>query len=463
MKHGLLMWRVVAMVTSLLIAFLVMIFYGAIGYGSGIGWTYEVVVLAYPGIVFIGLVFWHRSTQKRPAAPLFRASAWITFLLPALLLIGWTGWIAGFGDAFISTINHIFLAAIPVLLIIFAYIIFFQSIRFAWVNVIFLGAIALLQAVIIQRSSTTFGDAFSSFSFDDMVIVVFISLVAAILALFNYLAIRKVSVYGEAEPRVYRFVRLWWGVGFLSLLVASLSTFGITARAVQEITQDASRDWSKMLTVHIENEDLVALRERLAQRRLGISIAPEALVTAANHGQPETVELLIEAGADIEGETIINYQTALTTAATRGDAQMIQTLLKHGANPNHGGEVYIPDEGRYIWITALSAAVLASDSESVEILLAAGATPDLTPGDGMTPLMRAAKLGDIKSLQLLLAAGANLNRQNSLMGWTALHYSAANEQNDVFKALLLAGADPDVQDQQGRTGEELLNSGRRKQ
>lgn len=211
--------------------------------------------------------------------------------------------------------------------------------------------------------------------------------------------------------------------------MVGLSCFGITARAVQEITQDASRDWSETLTVHIKKGDLVALEERLVQRRPGISIAPEALVTAANHGQPETVELLIKAGADIEGETIIHYQTALTTAATRGDLQMVKMLLEHGADPDHGGEVYNPEEGRYIWITALSAAVLASDSESVEILLAAGAVPDMAPGDGMTPLMRAAKLGDIKSIQLLFAAGA----------------------------------DPDVQDQQGRTGEELLNSGRHKQ
>ena len=302
MKYGLLMWRIIATISALFLAFLGMLFYGAIGYGSDIGWTYEIVVLAYPGIVFMGLVFWHRSTQRCPAAPLFRASAWITFLLPALLLIGWTGWVAGFGNAFISTMNHVALAAIPVALIIFTYLIFFQSIRFAWMNVIFLGSIAVLQAVITQRSSSALGDAFSSFSFDDMIIGIFISVIAAILALLNYLAIHKVPAYSQAEPRVYQFVPLWWGLAFLSLLVAGLSCFGITARAVQEITQDASRDWSKMLTVHIENDDLAALREQLAQRRLGISISPEALVTAANHGQPETVELLIEAGADIEGE-----------------------------------------------------------------------------------------------------------------------------------------------------------------
>lgn len=464
MKLGQLVWRIVAVVTALLLAFLVMFFYGAIGYGSGIGWTYEVVVLAYPGTVILGLIFWHRSIRSRPAASLFRASAWITFLLPPLLLIGWTGWVAGFSEAFVSTLNHLALAAFPAVLIVSAYLIFYRSIRFAWMNVLVLGSIAVLQAVITQRNSAILGDAFSNFSFDDLIISILIVVTAAVIALLNYLAIRKVPAYRKDEPRVYRYVLFWRGLAFLALLVAGLSSFAITARAVKEIGQDASRDWSDTLTAHIESGgNLVALQERLKARHPGIAISPKALVTAVNHGRIETVELLIKSGADIEGETIINYQTALTAAATRSDTQMVQILLKHGADPNHGGEIYLPEEGRHVWMTPLSAAVIGLKTDNVKNLVDAGASLDLTSGDGVTALMRAAKLGAIESVRILLAAGANPDLQNPLLGWSALHYAAAYGHKSVYKALLSTGVNPELHDQQGRTAEKLLKVGNNSQ
>lgn len=290
-------------------------FYGAMGYGSGIEWTYKVVVLGYPGTIILGLIFWHRSIWSRPTAALFRISAWIFFLLPPLLLIGWTGWVAGFGDVFVSTLSHLALAALPAVLFVSAYLIFYRSNRFAWINVVFLGSIAVLQAVIItRRGSATLGDAFSNVSLDGLIITILIAAVAAIIALLNYLAIRKVPAYREPEPRPSRFVPLWWGLAFLALSVAGLSSFGITARAVQEIGQDASRNWSDTLIAYIESDNLVALREQLNTRRPGISVAPKALVTAAKSGRTETIVSLIETEVDIEGETIIDYQTALTTS-----------------------------------------------------------------------------------------------------------------------------------------------------
>jgi len=446
-------WRILAVVTAFLLAFLVIFFYGAIGYGSGIGWTYEVVVLAYPGTVILGLIFWHRSIRRRPAASLFRASAWITFLLPPLLLIGWTGWVAGFGDAFVSTLNHLALAAIPGILVVFAYLIFYRSIRFAWINVLLLSAVAVLQLVITLRSSASLGKAFSSFSFDDMVIGIIIAVVAAVLALINFLAIRKVPAYKEAEPAAQHHVPLWWGLAVLALLVSGLNTFAVIERAVVEIGQDASRDWGDTLYPHIESGDLAALQKRLGERRPGITIAPKALVAAVGLGQAKAIVLLIEAGADVEGETIIHYQTAITTAAKEADAQIVQTLLDHGADPDHGGKVYVPEEGRYVWFTPLSAAVTGAKPENVAALIAAGATPDLRNGDA---LMWAARLGDIKSANILLSAGANPDLQDPLLGWTPLHYAAANGQGEVYKALLSAGVNPNLQDQQGRTAEDLL-------
>ncbi len=57
MKYNLLAWRVLAAATAILLASLVLFFYGALDYGSGIEWTYEIFVLTYPGLVVLGLIF----------------------------------------------------------------------------------------------------------------------------------------------------------------------------------------------------------------------------------------------------------------------------------------------------------------------------------------------------------------------------------------------------------------------
>ncbi len=453
---GIIIWRILSAVTALLLAFLILFFYGAIGYGSGIEWTYEIIVLGYPITVIFGFIFWHLSTRNYPAASLFRISAWVVFLLPLLLLISWTLWIAGFGDAFISTLKHVALAIIPTFFVMLAYLIFYRSIRFAWVNVFFLGSIAVLQVIITQRNSSTIGDAFSSFSFDDMVIGILISAVAVLIALLNYVAIHKVPAYKKTELSTYRYVSFWWGLALFSLLAAGLSTFAITERAIQEIGQDASRDWGEMLTEHIKSGDLVMLRETLKKRRLGISIAPKVLVSAVKYNQREAVVLLVKEGVDIEGETIINYQTALTSAATGSNVQMIHTLLKLGANPDHGGKIYDLKEGRYVWMTPLSAAVISLKHENIDTLIKAGATVDLRSGDGVTPLMYTAKFGDLRSVRILLEAGAKINLQDSLLGWSALHYAAVNGKGDVYKVLLSAGTNTNLSDNQGRTAGDLL-------
>jgi len=110
-------------------------------------------------------------------------------------------------------------------------------------------------------------------------------------------------------------------------------------------------------------------------------------------------------------------------------------------------------------MTPLSAAVIGLKSDNVKILVAAGTTLDLTSGDGVTALMRAAKLGDIESVRIVVAAGANPDLQDLLLGWSALHYAAANGHESVYKALLSTGVNPDLQDQQGRTAERLLKVG----
>lgn len=62
-------------------------------------------------------------------------------------------------------------------------------------------------------------------------------------------------------------------------------------------------------------------------------------------------------------------------------------------------------------------------------------------GEGMTPLLLAARSGDMVKLERALAKGADVNR-GSRHGWTALMFASWKGHEDVVARLLDAGADP---------------------
>ena len=139
-------WRYLAVVTALFLAFAVNSHLGTTASGSDIKWTYRSFVSGYPVTMFFGLIFWHIAARKTPASLLFRIAAGMIVFLPLTLLLVWTFWLAGFGDAFISTVQHLGIAAISTSFMAFSYLLFHRSIRFAWVNVISLGGFAALEA-----------------------------------------------------------------------------------------------------------------------------------------------------------------------------------------------------------------------------------------------------------------------------------------------------------------------------
>uniref|UniRef100_A0A8C2FM32 Uncharacterized protein n=1 Tax=Cyprinus carpio TaxID=7962 RepID=A0A8C2FM32_CYPCA len=122
---------------------------------------------------------------------------------------------------------------------------------------------------------------------------------------------------------------------------------------------------------------------------LGLETSNEgwtALRSAAWGGHKESVRLLLEAGADIDG-CDSDGRTALRAAAWGGHEEILLTLLDHGAQVDRSDR-----EGR----TPLIAAAYMGHKEAVEILLNAGADLNLADGDGRTgrsPLILAAQEG----------------------------------------------------------------------
>jgi len=108
-------------------------------------------------------------------------------------------------------------------------------------------------------------------------------------------------------------------------------------------------------------------------------------------------------------------------------------------------------------------AVHGDQLEMTALLLDAGADIELpTDGTGRTPVFQAAYNGrssdgfklnyvpsdDAPILELLIEYGANVNARN-VFGWTPLHDAVAGGNPHVVRILLVHGANPSVEDEDG--------------
>ncbi len=124
-----------------------------------------------------------------------------------------------------------------------------------------------------------------------------------------------------------------------------------------------------------------------------------ALHLSAYYGQPTTVRVLLERGADV-AVTSRNPMTLtpLHSAAANGNREICELLLDHGAEVNarqHGG-----------W-TPLFSAAARGDAELVQFFLDHGADHALTQAEGKTPCDVAAERGHSRVVHLLSAIEEN--------------------------------------------------------
>lgn len=72
----------------------------------------------------------------------------------------------------------------------------------------------------------------------------------------------------------------------------------------------------------------------------------------------------------------------------------------------------------------------------------AGSVLDATDGDGLTPLMWAARGNRAAEVESLLEGGADPDRVDDRNGWTPLWHAIHKSSNEAIAALLSGGADP---------------------
>jgi len=146
---------------------------------------------------------------------------------------------------------------------------------------------------------------------------------------------------------------------------------------------------------------------------------------AAAHGNEETVEALLDAGANPRAVTRRERQGALTLAAKWNRVEVVQTLLRRRL---------APDSRDNIGWSALMWASLQGRTDVAGALLDGGAAIDIVDSDRNTPLILAARRGRLDTVKLLLSRGARADARN-VDGETAKSLALADDYPDVAALL----------------------------
>lgn len=124
-----------------------------------------------------------------------------------------------------------------------------------------------------------------------------------------------------------------------------------------------------------------------------------ALVLAASYGRTETVQLLIENGANVNAREI-DGKTALMMAASHGHTETAKLLIENGADINTKDE-----DGNTTLMWAAE-----ENTETVQLLIENGANVNARNKNGKTALMWAIYYGHTETADILKTA---MDKSNS--------------------------------------------------
>lgn len=185
--------------------------------------------------------------------------------------------------------------------------------------------------------------------------------------------------------------------------------------------------------------------------RTALSVAALCVPTAAGvKSYGEVASLLLERGAD-PGHRDNDGMTPLLLAAYEGHDDVVELLLEAGADVD---ETAGPDGSisAAAAVTPLLAAAAMGQMKTVSRLLFWGAAVDAIDCEGRTALCLAAARGSVEVVRALLDRGLDENHKDDL-GWTPLHAAACEGHRAVCAALTERGSMARVgeMDIEGRT------------
>jgi len=163
-----------------------------------------------------------------------------------------------------------------------------------------------------------------------------------------------------------------------------------------------------------------------------------ALHLAIKYGHPGIVELLLSKGAKADEKNVWGYGSLLV-AARNGRANMVKLLVDYGADVN--GE---KNKFRHPPLCR------AKNAQVAEALIANGADVNFRDERRATALHSIARNGITAIAEVLLAHGADINAKDNA-GWTPLCLAAGRGEKDMVEFLITKGAEINAKDKRGLT------------
>ena len=292
----------------------------------------------------------------------------------------------------------------------------------------------------------------------------------------------------------------------ISVIFFIVSAFEGQAQEPQRLTFDEQAIAADLHEL-VLNGDIVGLRWELYQSPEYVDAVNgdgySLLQSAARIDNLKIVELLLEAGADVNFQNdangrnaalhyarspaviqkLIDYEANKDIRNARGNSPLlmyvtrrdlsadnIRVLLKAGANV----DIVSPDRGGLSALHLIFKANMDNrkghrltfqekeriDEIRLEIakdLIAHGIDIDVLTEDGFTALHFAARLGDIKGIEFLVNdEGANMNIENVKYKQTPMMYALGGIVLRSVEKLLLLGARFDIEDHKGYSVEKLV-------
>jgi len=159
-------------------------------------------------------------------------------------------------------------------------------------------------------------------------------------------------------------------------------------------------------------------------------------IAAAHYGASASLRALLDAGAEAQPPEHGRH-TPMQYAAMSGDIESVRLLLARGAEAS---------------AEAVSESVTFGHPDVVQALVNAGADVTLTERSGINLLHWATITNRATVIPVLVKAGVPLDAVDDF-GYTPLMYAATVDEGDTeaLKALIAAGADRSIRNDQGRT------------
>lgn len=162
----------------------------------------------------------------------------------------------------------------------------------------------------------------------------------------------------------------------------------------------------------------------------------------------ETISFLLSAGANPRASDQNGSTVLMLACAQTADPEVVRILLKAGAR--------VDDLDDYRYTPIFYALYNERRDDILPILFDAGAKGDIRAIDGTTALMMASYFGNAALVARLVSVGAPINAADD-QGKTALMYACEQNQDDsAIRALLEAGADISIRDEDGALARDYL-------